>query len=81
MTILEIISMPGAEGRDGIHLSAQLRVDAMQLQRRHIDWAARTMEQAAERIDTLENLLAKRAVNAQAPAGAERGWDDGEHNL
>lgn len=56
--MLEIMSMPGAEGRDGIHISAQLRIDAMQLRQHRIDWAAETMERAADRIDKLEDLLA-----------------------
>ncbi len=59
MTMLELISMPGAEGRDGIHISAQLRVDAMQLRAHRIEWAAQSMESAAERIDALEDLLMK----------------------
>lgn len=59
MTMLEIISMPGAEGRDGIHLAAQLRVDAMQLRDHRIEWAARCMESAADRICALEDALAK----------------------
>lgn len=57
MNALEIMTMPNSEGRDGIHICAQLRVDAMQLVSHRIAWAARTMETAAKRIETLENLL------------------------
>lgn len=57
-TMMELISMPNAVGRDGIHLSAQLRVDAMQLEAHRIGWAAATMNRAAARIDELENMVA-----------------------
>lgn len=55
--INELKSSAHSEGRDGIHISAQLRVDAMQLEGHRIRWAARTMETAANRIDELEQKL------------------------
>lgn len=57
MTMMELTSMSGSDGRDGIHLSAQLRVDAMQLRSYEIDWAAECMELAANRIDALEDII------------------------
>lgn len=59
MTILELLSMPTNQGRDGIHISAQLRVDAIQLRCHRIEWAADCMERAARHIDSLEDLLIK----------------------
>lgn len=59
--LAEIQSSPHSEGRDGIHISAQLRIDAMQLQAHRIGWAAKTMETAANRIDELEDKLQKLA--------------------
>lgn len=57
MTLEEMLSMPTNTGRNGIHISAQLRVDAMMLRASHIDWAADSMERAAKHIDALENAL------------------------
>lgn len=56
MTLLDLLK-GAAEGRDGIHISAQLRVDAMQLESYRIGWAAGTMNTAAAYIDKLENML------------------------
>lgn len=53
----EIYESPHSTGRDGIHISAQLRVDAMQLRAHGIGWAAECMEKAAARIDELEDKL------------------------
>lgn len=55
--MMKLWESPNAEGRDGIHISAQLRIDAMQLERHRIAWAARTMNTAAERIDELEKMI------------------------
>lgn len=53
----ELTASPNATGRDGIHISVQLRVDAMQLRSHRIEWAAQCMERAADRIDELENRI------------------------
>lgn len=60
MNAMDILNMPTAEGRDGIHISAQLQVDAMQLEQRGMGWVAQTMYKAAEHIIALEDLLARK---------------------
>jgi hypothetical protein len=55
----EMKCSPHSEGRDGIHISAQLRIDAMQMNQHGIAWVSRTMETAASRIDELEKKLAE----------------------
>ncbi len=55
-----------ASGRDGIHISAQLRIDAVQLAAHQVLWAAETMETAATRIDELEAELARLTREAAA---------------
>jgi len=45
------------EYHHGIHISAQLLVEASQLRSYNIAWAAITMERAAERINWLEDQL------------------------
>ena len=57
MSLEELLSMPTVKGRHGCHISAILRIDAMQLRDHGIRWAATTMEQAAAHIDALEKLL------------------------
>jgi hypothetical protein len=57
MDMVKLLEMPNAHGRDGIHISAQLRVDANQLVAHNIDWTKRTMNTAADRIDELEDML------------------------
>lgn len=61
MTFLELLKLPNNEGRDGIHICAQLRVDAMQLQSYRVGWASNTMERAAKYIETLEDMLVSKA--------------------
>jgi hypothetical protein len=56
----EAWGLPTATTADGIHISAALRVNAMQLHAHKIHWAAQCMEQAANHIDALEDLLHKR---------------------
>lgn len=68
MTMLELFDLPNTEGRDRIHISAQLRVDAMQLRDNRIGWAAATMETAADRIDMLERMLVKCSEALEAVA-------------
>lgn len=78
MTAIELFELPHCEGRDGIHICAQLRVDAMQLEGR-VGWAARTMETAANRIEMLEVLVshlsaALEAVNDDLHQSDETGF-------
>jgi hypothetical protein len=56
---IALMSSPHAEGRDGIHLAAQLRIDAMQLEGYRVGWAAGTMNTAAERISELEDKMVR----------------------
>lgn len=53
----EFMSDPNAEGRDGIHICAQLRIDSMQLYEHRIRWASDTMDKAANYIELLEQKL------------------------
>jgi len=69
MKMEDILKMSTGTGRNGIHISAQLRVDGMQLQSHRIGWAANTMERAAQHIDAIENLLALNLYHCRA-------WDD-----
>jgi len=55
--MIKVMDIPTAHGQDGIHICAQLRVEGMQLENYGMSWAAKTMEQAAKHIETLENLL------------------------
>lgn len=55
MPDLKDMFLPTATGRQGIHISAELRVNAMQLQAHRIGWAADCMERAARHIDALED--------------------------
>lgn len=57
--MMKLWELPTAEGRDGIHISAQLRVDAMQLNSNRIQWAGRTMETAASHIDAIEVIASE----------------------
>ncbi len=59
MDVQELLNLPTNTGRDGIHISAQLRVDAVQLRSYRIGWASDSMERAAKHIDALEDLLMK----------------------
>lgn len=65
---LELMQMPTASGRDGIHICAQLRVDGMQLER-IARWATDTMERAAKHIEALEKIITDQAA-AQEGADA-----------
>ncbi len=67
-----ITNMPDTEGRDGIHISAQLRVDAMQMENHRMSWVSRTMETAARRIDALEDGRFGPAAAQQAGKGTRR---------
>lgn len=60
MGLKELLAMKTNQGRDGIHISAQLRVDAMQLRGYGIHWAADSIERAAKHIDALEDILLKK---------------------
>ncbi len=71
MNMLDILKLPTAAGRDGIHISAQLQVDAMQLRAHRIGWAGQTMEQAAAHINAVEDLLSKQATLFEC-----RAWDE-----
>lgn len=48
--------MSWEQATQGIHICAEARVAAMQLQGHGIGWAARTLEKAADRIDKLERI-------------------------
>ena len=47
-----------AIGEHGIHVSAELRISAIQLRDHRIGWAADVMERAAKHIDALEAAAA-----------------------
>lgn len=59
MTLFELLSLPTARGNNGIHICAQLRIEAQQLRDNRIPWAAATMEQAANHIEALEKAVLK----------------------
>lgn len=71
----ELINRPTATGRDGIHICAQLRIDAMQLRNHRIEWAANTMEKAALDIEALEKTILK--PEEESVAGHPEAEEDG----
>jgi hypothetical protein len=78
----KLLAMPTSTGRNGIHISAQLRVDAMQLSNYRIGWGAQTMEQAAKHIDELERQLEERMVGdgSNVVEDRERSDQPGHHD-
>jgi hypothetical protein len=55
----------------GIHVSAELRINAMHLRDHNMAWAAECMERAARHIDALEN---ERVQTAEA-VGEKLAWE------
>ena len=67
--VLEVLNMPTAVvSPTGVHVCAQLRIEASHLQGHGIGWAAKTMEAAARHIEALENRLIEVLSAATPPA-------------
>jgi hypothetical protein len=64
--------LPTATAPNGIHVSAELRINAGQLRSYGISWAADCMERAAKHIDALEDIDFKRQAAAEQPHVAGR---------
>ncbi len=67
-SLMEKMFLPTSTAPNGIHVSAELRINAMQLRAYRIGWAAECMERAAKHIDALEDERMKQLEKEQADA-------------